>query len=381
MSKFRSRSRLEKYHFPNSWRLRHEAKANPRSLGCETCPFLKSCGGLHVGAGIFDCMAYCRCVNPDDCDNVCPSNASHLVARSREVHGLWSLRDIPRAPCTFDASIPMVVPMIYHSSARSRPPVASMVALSLYQFIDKKAGTVRFPTRAAMLDFFKLGKDTKVILTGTAVDRPIERWWALEDRASVISGIKQLGVWLATSPNFSLFNDVPRHDNMYNMKRIAQSWSEIQGYGVPCAIHLNARTDRDWKKWVDFLDDHSEIKYVAFEFGTGAGCNARVDWYVKNLIKLAGSVGRPLHLVARGGLRETPGLARAFCGFTIIETSAFIRAQKRRRCAIIRGRLEWMNSPTPPGCGIDDLFDHNFLTIQDYAEGLRFGEQVLADGQ
>jgi hypothetical protein len=41
---------------------------------------------------------------------------------------------------------------------------------------------------------------------------------------------------------------VPRLDNLFNMKRIALVWSEIQREGMPCALHLNARTDRDFER-------------------------------------------------------------------------------------------------------------------------------------
>ncbi len=283
-----------------------------------------------------------------------------------EVGGILRLSNVPRISAPPHTSLPNMVPMIYHSAARTKAPAASTVALSLYEFVDKKTGTVRFQTRQDMLKYFKLGDDTRIILSGTDIDKSLERWWKLPNRGSVIKGIKNLGVGLITTPNFSLFDDVPRHDNMYNMKRIAWVWSEIQGYGIPCALHINARTDRDWQRWVDFLNDHVEIHYVAFEFGTGAGVKSRVGWYVEKLVFLAGAVARSLHLIVRGGLSEIGGLANVFDAITVIETNAFIRAQKRRRGTFADGKLSWKKTPTPQGHPIDDLFDANVEAMRGY---------------
>ena len=287
-----------------------------------------------------------------------------------EVRGLLNLCNLPKASAIARPSLPNMVPMIYHSGARTKAPVASTVALSLYEVVGKKNAAGRFPTRQDMLDYFKLGKDTAVILSGTDVDKSLERWWKLPDRGSVVKSIKKLGVRLITAPNFSLFNDVPRHDNMYNMKRIAMVCLEIQGCGIPCALHLNARTDRDWERWVEFLNAHPEIDFVSFEFGTGAGKKPRIGWYVEKLVDLARVVQRPLHLVARGGLSEIGVVANAFDGVTVIETNAFMRAQKRRRGVFVDGKLSWERSFTPQGHPIDDLLDANIGAMQKFISKL-----------
>ena len=372
MSKLSNQSPVEKFHFPNSRVLWHDKTVNPRSLGCQQCPHLEACGGLNVGTGVFNCLTYCRCTDYQTCDNVCPNNETHLVARSIEVQGIWTFKNVSIAPSLPKSAVPNMVPMIYHKSTRVRSPRTSTVALSLYGIVDKKSGNIRFSSRQHMLDHFILDEDTKIILSGTERDKCLERWWELLNREAVIQGIGRLGIQLITTPNFSLFNDVPRHDNAYNMKRIALAWSEIQRKGIPCAIHLNARTDHDWNRWLEFLLTHSEIEYVSFEFGTGAGSERRISWYVNKLVELASEVDRPLHLIMRGGLCEIPTLHRAFGAITVIDTSAFIRAQKRRQAAYQNSKLKWESSHTPSGQPIDELLDTNIAEIQKYINELTF---------
>lgn len=367
MSKSNSRAPVEKFHFPNSKTLWHDSSARPRSLGCQDCVYLASCGGLNVGSGIYDCRTYCRCTDPATCDNVCPNNGEHMVARSMEVGG-FGLANVRRAPKLSKPALPLVVPMIFHNSARLKGPDVSTIALSLYEVIDKKAGASRFSTRQELLNHFKLRDHTDLILSGVDEDPPLERWWRLRDRQSVVRDLKRIGIRLITTPNFSLFNDVPRHDNMYNMKRIARAWAEIQQEGIPSALHLNARTDHDWDTWATFLQAHPEIDYVAFEFATGAGSRSRTAWHVKKLRGLAAQVQRPLHLVARGGLGEVRVLGSEFAGLTVIDTNSFMRAQKRRRAKLEDGKVQWEKSPTGPGEPIDEIFATNIEITQRYAE-------------
>ena len=59
-----------------------------------------------------------------------------------------------------------------------------------------------------------------MIVSGVDKDGPIERWWDYKDRELVLASLKQLGITLITTPNFSLLTDVPRTDNLHAMKRI-----------------------------------------------------------------------------------------------------------------------------------------------------------------
>lgn len=368
MSRSNSRAPVEKFHFPNSRKLWHDSAGATESLGCRQCVYLEQCGGLQVEASVYDCMTYCRCEDPSTCDNVCPGNLIHLVARSREVGG-FDLGRVQPAPRVQLPALPLCVPLIYHRTARSRPPRVSTVALSLYQLIRKKDGGLRFASHAALLDHFQLAENTALILSGTDKDPSIERWWKLPDRERVIRELARLGISLITAPNFSLFDDVSRLDNLYNIQRIARIWSEIQRAGIACALHLNARTDRDWERWIAFLSAHPEIESVAFEFGTGAGMQLRIGWHVQQLTKLAALVTRPLHLVMRGGLTELAALRKAFARLTVIETNAFVKAQRRQRAVIRDGQLRSESAPSPPGAPIDDLLDANIDTYRTYIAG------------
>jgi len=152
---------------------------------------------------------------------------------------------------------------------------------------NRRIGISKFETRAALNNAFKVSSNAAIILTGTAVDRPLERWWSLgEQRRGIIQALRDVGVALATTPNYSLFADQPRWDDLHSMKSIAIVWQEFIDEGLPAALHVNARTDTDWQRWIDFIDERPEATHIAYEFGTGAGWAGRKQWHAEKLVDL-----------------------------------------------------------------------------------------------
>jgi hypothetical protein len=219
---------------------------------------------------------------------------------------------------------------------------------------------------------FGLKPNTAVILTGTSTDSKLERWWSLGTRrAEAIRALKKLGVSFVTTPNYSLFADQPRWDDLYSMKRIALVHQEFLEAGMPAALHVNARTERDWERWGDFIGCRPEITHVAYEFATGAGWGGRIDWHRERLSALRATVARPLRLVMRGGVTILPQLANVFEEVTCLETSTFVKTI-RRKAAVVRtdGAVRWRHAPTGQDEPLDALLDRNWGVVSEsYARG------------
>ena len=368
MSKSTNRHPAETYQLRDTRRLWHVPGPVLPPFGCQGCQQRDLCGGLQVETPIYNCLTFCRCVDPAKCDNVCPKSMRHFVARSQEVRG-FELVNVPRTPELVMPGLSAAVPLIYHGFSRNVPLRAAAVALPLAEMITRTDGALRFQTRAQLFDHFRLDPDCQLILSGTDEDPAIERWWKLVDRETVIRGLHGLGVALITSPNYSLFADVPRQDNLYNMKRIALTWSEFQRDGLPAALHVNARTNRDWERWTDFVALRPEASVLAFEFGTGAGAKTRIDWHVEQLSQLAQRAARPLALIVRGGSAVLPALRTAFHAVTYIDTAPFVKTQQRQRAYIDGTRLVWQSAPTARGASLDELLQANIVVSAAHVQG------------
>ena len=340
-------------------RLWDQPKLTP-SLGCVGCRQYDACGGLRTEAALLDCLDLC-CGKPSTCASVCRNKPENFVARVREIGG-FELNTVPRVPELIAPPLPPTVPVIYHGSKRTMPYGGGIVALPLYALVEKRTGEVKFTSRDILCRAFRIAPDATIILTGTAQDPPLERWWSYGEQRGreIIASLLSLGIRMATTPNYSLFANVPRWDDMHSMKRIALTFAQFADAGMPVALHVNGRTDRDFSRWDAFLQARPEVSHLAYEFATGAGHGERCRQHAAWLTGLAHSVGRPLHLIVRGGLEVLPELSKAFASTTVFETSAFIKTMKRQR-AMIAGNaaVKWQPSPTASPAELEDLLAYN----------------------
>lgn len=333
--------------------------ARSLALGCTLCPDLDLCGGLRIKGGAYDCRSLCGCQRGGKkCSGVCRGDQREFIRRVREVGG-FALDDVPRNAPLPVPSIPDYVPIIYDGTKRRKALAGGTVAVPLLSLFNRASGTGKFDTRADMLAFFRLTASTRIIVTGVDIDRSLERWWSFGDRPRLIESLHGLGVEMVTAPNYSLFTDVTRHDNLHNMKRIALAWAEFMAGGMPCALHVNARTNTDYRRWTEFVAVRDEALVLAFEFTTGT-VGTRGGYHRDQLLALAAQAGRPLHLILRGGRAHLRALSAAFASVSVIDTDAHMKTKFRQRAQILfGGDVDWRSSPTPKGQPLDDLLHHN----------------------
>ena len=346
-------------------KLWHDGRRHTPSLGCSACPDLETCGGIHVRRAFYHCLDNC-CGNPGKCDSVCRNKPRDFAHRIREIGG-FQLDNVPRAKRLPEPLLPSVAPVLFHGNIRETPFVASTVCLPLYRVIARHRSEERYADAEAVATAFRFEAGTPLILTGTADDRPLERWWSLgPGRPDAIRRLRDLGIELVTTPNFSLFTDQPRWDDMHSMKRIAHTHEEFLREGMPAALHVNARTERDWDRWTEYIRSRSEVTHVAFEFRTGAGWAGRIDWQASQLAGLAQGAGRPLHLVLRAaGGDVLPRLVSAFGETTVLDTTSFMKAVHRQRAVeTTTGRIKWETSLTVPNTPVDELLAHNWSVVR-----------------
>jgi Domain of unknown function (DUF4417) len=351
-----------KFAKPN--RLWNDSTVHPMSLGCVGCLERNRCGGVHTDAGVLDCKDLCTCLDKSTCDMVCRFNPSQFVRRMREIGGS-SFDNVPRMHPLAVQNLPLVTSLIDHKIRRSLPLQESTIALSLYDIVNLRTGKAHAHNREELAERFLISPHARLIISGVNRDDPIERWWELKNRHEILSALAHLDISLMTSPNYSVLTDVPRTDNLHSMKRILIAWAEMIEAGIAAALHINARTEYDYQRWIDLISERSEIQAIAFEFGTGSGFGDRIDWHVNQLCRLADQIARPLTLVMRGGTRKARKLSAHFSHVTLIDTEAFSRMTWRRKAILLdSGRIKWARHPTPEGAPLDDLLAHNVATVR-----------------
>jgi hypothetical protein len=233
-----------------------------------------------------------------------------------------------------------------------------------------RTGKSRFQSRDELLTRFRVAPTAQLVISGVDEDARVESYWGLARDAGIVTSLKHLNPALVTVPNFSLLSNVPRHDNLANMKRIAIAWQELMEAGVPTALHVNARTEHDWERWSDFIHRRDEVEWISFEFGTGARVNHRGDWYAQQLCQMAQNAGRPMRIAVRGAM-HLDALRESFERVLVIDSTPYHKTLHRQRASLTpSGKLRWHRGFTLLEQLLDDLLQHNHdltLAEQGYA--------------
>jgi len=255
--------------------------------------------------------------------------------------------------------------LLYGSSCRVDHLNAEAVALPLEKLFDHANGRLKFSTKEEVARSFGFDPAASLLISGVGQDRLIEYYWSHRRAAEIPEQLSGLQPALVTVPNYSLFLGVPREDNLYSMKRIAICWSELVKNGVPTALHVNARTDRDWERWTAFIAEREEVRSIAYEFATGPACIERGKWHTEKLVRLASEVGRDLQIILRGGYYYLSHISSAFSEVIFIDTSSFVKTMKRQRLDWSSGeKKHWRSATTEKGEPLDELLQKNADTFR-----------------
>lgn len=349
-------------------KLWHDERFNTLSLGCCNCPERSICGGLSVSAGLMSCLDLC-CGTPNNCDKPCRNNPDYAL-RVREV-GTFNLDNVPRTRVLAGPPLPLVVPVVFHGGCRAEPLGPNPVALPLYKMFRRRTGEPRFQSNEELCAEFGLALGTPIVLTGTDQDPPLERWWSYGSarRREIIRGLRAIGVLMTTTPNFSLFVDIPRHVDLHAIKRIGIVHWEFLDEGLPCALHVNGRSETDFRRWGAFVRARPEVTCVAYEFTTGTARVARKDFHLDWLMNIASDAKRPLDLIVRGGIDHLPQLRTIFNRVSVFETWSFMKTVKRQRAVrLSNGGIRWQRSPSALGAPLDSLFRLNQAEVRRWIE-------------
>jgi hypothetical protein len=81
------------------------------------------------------------------------------------------------------------------------------------------------------------------------------------------------------------------------------------------------------------------------------------------LKRLADDLGRPLTLVARGGLPMLASLRASFQSVVLFDSTTHMKTVHRMIGTLSKGRLRWDDAPGKPDVCIEQLMQHNSRTM------------------
>jgi hypothetical protein len=336
------------------------------ATGCLGCFVRDVCGGLDGNANdAFGCYDRCRtagcCADKETCDWTCPNNEEVFERRWAEVGG-WLTFDSRQFPGVPLDALRSYIPQIRPGIIRDHPVGSEVVAFQLYEALRAfRKGTGY--TRRSPAEFrrrLSLRDDAKVLLIGVAPDAPLEGFWSRFKTAQFPELIAEAGVLAITAPNFSSFTNVPRHEMLYNRKRMILVAEAFITVGVPVIPHFHATHHADWAFWTHFLKRQPEVNCFCKEFQTGNSNKERRDSTITAMAQMQKDAGRRLHPIMVAGRVAMRNVAEHFSSFSVVDSEPAMKTIKRR--CIVSGPSEtprWTPMKSLPNGSMSRLLDHN----------------------
>ena len=108
-----------------------------------------------------------------------------------------------------------------------------------------------------------LPDDVMGILEFYIKDRALEGFW--ENRKILYRQLKEQKFKAIITPNFSLYEDAPRSEHLYNIQRAKKVYNEMIQAKLPAILDVIWATNEDLEFWINEINK-SNIKTIAFSF-------------------------------------------------------------------------------------------------------------------
>ena len=144
--------------------------------------------------------------------------------------------------------------------------------------------------------------------------------------------MKEQNLRAIITPNFSLYEDAPRSEHLYNIQRVKRVYNEMIQEGLPVILDVVWATNEDLEFWINEINK-SNIKTIAFSF-------MNVDTRLK-----ASNAWRHYLLRYKILISRIPSDVEIIvAGISSIERAAEIRRISENRKISIMHQAAWVNS-------------------------------------
>ncbi len=112
-------------------------------------------------------------------------------------------------------------------------------------------------------DVLNLKTEKDCLIEFYVKDRTLEGFW--DHRKTIYMNLKKLPIRVIVAPNFSVYEDAPRIDHLYNMKRSSIVYNEMIQLGLPAVPDISWYNQIDLDQWIREINK-KKIKTIAFSF-------------------------------------------------------------------------------------------------------------------
>jgi hypothetical protein len=227
---------------------------NACGLSCELCPAAARCGG----SSNFCLVGRCK---------GCESNQlSRMEVRASVIRLLGGLELLWPRPVRHHQpqSLPDHLPVLVQAYAD--PIEVPWVALHAGRVLGVTGRGLTPKHRRPIHEVYRLAPGTLLALEFYVEDRVLEGLWA--NRRCVIRELRQLGLNLVLSPNFSVWRDHSRFEQLVQQRRSFAFYHELIEAGLPAIPDVGwSRFEPDGRLWSEWINAQPDLRAVSIFCG------------------------------------------------------------------------------------------------------------------
>lgn len=257
------------------------------------------------------------------CHFICPDKPGLEAFINRHLRGTLELEPLSvKQRIELPEHLPLVATRLFETLPLESAPWAAV-------------HTAKMPSKVwsfgLVREHYGLSGETKTVLGFYSPDRVLEQFWL---RRGERYGMIKKEFDAAFAPNFSVYDDAPRMEHIFNMRRSNMVAAEMAAYGVAVIPDIGWYNKEDLDRWAEFTAK-SNIGAVAFSFQTvGRSSKSRAVWKssVAGLRYFCQNVPKGIRVVIVG-VNSVPRMAEVFNAagerpLTFLDTTSFYTARK-----------------------------------------------------
>lgn len=206
---------------------------------------------------------------------------------------------------------------------------------------------------------------TEAILEFYVKDRTLEGFW--DNRKNIYSDLKKMNFKAVISPNFSVYEDAPRLDHIYNIKRSTVVYNEMMDFGINAIPDVSWYNKNDLDRWIRDINKN-KVNTIAFSFQVvDVQLKASTIWknYILGFRYLCKNIGPGVKILVIGSSspRRAEEIYNAAAGqsISILNQAAFVQS---RRGMLSEGRV------SNKDLSKDEIFERNITYFNEVYEKL-----------
>ena len=219
---------------------------------CSRCNFYERCGGCSL------CEASICGENCMECGSICPKRGETICkVLDLSKYNAESLNE--NIHIDMDGHIPILIDKLQEIYDYTK-----VIAIHGEHFFSRSGEKIiNNYSQNGFRKCLNVDESVDGILEFYVKDRTLEGFW--KNRNAIYEELKKQGLVAVIAPNFSVYEDAPRLEHIYNIKRSIIVYNELIDNDINAIPDISWFNLRDLEFWVEIIKK-SDVKLIAFSF-------------------------------------------------------------------------------------------------------------------